>query len=298
MNTETWSAWSCAVAVTAQDRDLASATATVRAVMAEVDRAASRFRDDSDLSRVNAAAGRYVAVSPLTLTLLELALVVADRTQGAVTPTIGAALIAAGYDADIDTVRARTHAPSCTGGPAPAPSAVRLDRSFGRVGVTAGTRLDLGAIAKAYSVDEAVRRIGTQARGPVLVSIGGDLAVHRAPDEGWTVAVSETAHDAAEVVTIDTGALATSSTRGRRWGGGHHIIDPRTGRPAAGRVRTVSVWAPTAVEANLLSTWCLVDADEAARALEADGRPARLVTADAVVERRHGWPDAPVAVAS
>lgn len=298
MSTQTWSDWSCAVAVTAEDRDLEQAVRTVRAVMAEVATAASRFRDDSDLSRINAAAGRFVAVGPLTLTLVQLALEAAERTQGAVTPTVGAALLAAGYDDDIEAVRARAQVAACTAAPAPATSAVRLDPYFGRIGVTAGTLLDLGALAKAYAVDEAVRRVGTHAQAPVLVSIGGDLAVHGTPEGGWTVAVSETADDAPELVTIETGALTTSSTQGRRWAGGHHIVDPRTGSPAEGPVRTASIWAPSAVEANLLSTWCLVDAEAAGAALAADQRPARLVTTDGAVERRHGWPEAPLAVAS
>lgn len=298
LTTETWSAWSCAVAVTAQDRDLAASVGTVRAVMAQVEAAASRFRDDSELSRVNAAAGRFVAVGPLTLSLLQLALDVAERTQGAVTPTVGAALLAAGYDDDIEAVRRRSHATACASVPAPAGSAVRLDPYFGRVGVIAGTVLDLGAVAKAYAVDEAVRRIGTHATGPVLVSIGGDLAVHGTPDGGWTVAVSETAEDPAELITIESGALTTSSTVGRRWVGGHHIVDPRTGAPADGRLRTASVWAPSAVEANLLSTWCLVDADAGLAALTADARPARVVATDGTVERRNGWPEPPLAVAS
>lgn len=298
MSTQTWSDWSCAVAVTAEDRDLEPSVRTVRAVMDEVATAASRFRDDSDLSRINAAAGRFAAVGPLTLTLVELALEVAERTRGAVTPTVGAALVAVGYDDDIATVRARTQVATCAAAPAPTASAVRLDPYFGRIGVTAGTTLDLGAIAKAWAVDEAVRRIGTHAQGPVLVSIGGDLAVHATPEDGWTVAVSETAEDAPELVTIETGALATSSTQGRRWAGGHHIVDPRTGLPAEGRLRTASIWAPSAVEANLLSTWCLVDAEAAGTALVADQRPARLVTTDGLVERLNGWPEAPLAVAS
>jgi len=291
VTTEKWSDWSCAVAVTAvSDHDLEPAVAIVRSVMAEVEIAASRFRDDSDLSRINAQAGRYVTVRPMTVELVELALDAARRTGGRVTPTVGAALLAQGYDDDIDVVRARSAAPA---EPAPVPAAddaVRVDPALGRVGVAAGTVLDLGALAKAYAVDEAIARIAGRGLDPVLVSIGGDLAVHG--EQSWQISVSETADAPAQLVTLDEGALATSSILGRRWGQDrHHIIDPGTGAGAAGgRWRTATVWAPTTVEANLLSTWALVDADGLTRSLVVDPCPARMVTAGGVVTTLHGWP--------
>jgi len=293
VNTREWSDWSCAVAVTTVDeRDLEAAASTVRAVMAEVEAAVSRFTSASDLARVNAHAGRFVAVSPLTLALVELAVGVAERTGAAVTPTVGAALAALGYDDDITIVRDRVAAavPLCLSVPT-ASTAVRIDRDLGRVGVTHGTALDLGATGKAYAVDEAVRRIGPRARAGVLVSIGGDLAVHGTAPEGWPIAVSETAGAPAELIVLDSGALATSSVVGRRWAADrHHVVDPRTGACARGPWRTATVWAPTAVEANVLSTWALVDADAAAHALAAERTPARMVTAGGLVQRRHGWP--------
>jgi len=95
----------------------------------------------------------------------------------------------------------------------------------------------------------------------------------------------------AELIVLDSGALATSSVVGRRWAADrHHVVDPRTGACARGPWRTATVWAPTAVEANVLSTWALVDADAAAHALAAERTPARMVTAGGLVQRRHGWP--------
>ena len=304
MNTREWRDWSCTVAVTLTDeRDVELAERTVRSVMAEVEMAASRFRDDSDLARINASAGRFVTVAPLTVALVELAVAVAERTGDAVTPTVGDALVALGYDDDIDAVTRRAAAPRApigapTGAPAATASqAVHVDHRLGRVGVDTGARLDLGALAKAHAVDEAVRRVASRARGVVLVSIGGDLAVHGAPPEGWRVAVSEVEDDPVEQVTIETGALATSSARGRRWGADrHHIVDPRTGLSTAGPWRTATVWAPSAVEANVLSTWALVDAPAAERAFAGDCRPGRLVGATGAVARLHGWPYADPAV--
>lgn len=293
MNTHAWADWSCAVAVTSERRtDLAPAVETVRAVMDDVSAAINRFRPDSDLSRVNAAAGQLVPVSALTVTLVELALEVATRTNGAVTPTVGDSLHALGYDEDIERVRARTTEPVWRPVPAAPAGTVRVDKTLRRVGVVAGTMLDLGAVAKAYAVDESVRRVALKAEGPVLVSIGGDLAVYRAPEGGWPIAVSEKADSPVQLVTIDSGALATSSTLGRRWAGGrHHIIHPPTGMPAAGRFRTATVWALSAVEANLLSTWAIVSPDAAQRALAASANPALFVAVDGTVERVHRWPE-------
>ncbi len=290
MSTRTWQDWSCAVSVTTlAERDLEPAVDEVRAVMAEVEAAASRFHP-SDLARINAEAGRFVLVRPLTVRLVELALEVAERTRDAVTPTVGAALVAQGYDADIAVVRARTDAPAAQPSPAPlALRAIRIDRTLHRVGVAAGAVIDLGALAKAYTVDEAIVRITRRRLGPTLVSIGGDLAVHG--EESWRIAVSETADAPGQEVTIDSGALATSSTQGRRWARErHHVIDPRTGAPASGTWRTATVWAPSAVEANLLSTWALVDAGGFTVDLEKTPRPVRLVDAGGHVVSRHGWP--------
>lgn len=295
-----WRDWSCAVTVTtAAPGDLSPAASIVREVMAEVEHAASRFRSDSDLARINANAGRYVSVRPMTVRLIETALDAAGRSGGAVTPTIGAAVIAQGYDDDIDVVRARVataDGPTCV--PAPeAESAIRIDPVLGRVGVTAGTVLDLGASAKAYAVDEAIARLDEAGLGPALVSIGGDLAAYG--DAAWRIAVSERADDPAQVVTIEAGAVATSSILGRRWAAErHHLIDPRTGRCASGRWRTATIWAPTAVAANTLSTWALVDADGFAVALSDEPRPARLVDTRGGVVACHGWPEESMVQAS
>lgn len=295
MRSQEWRDWSCAITVTAADkRDLDPAGAIVRSVMAEVEVAASRFRGDSDLARINAQAGRYVLVRPTTVRLAQLALEGFRRTGGQVTPTVGGALIAQGYDDDIDVVRAR---PAAAPAPVPGPSAtvpsaaavIRIDTTLCRVGVVPGTVLDLGALAKSYAVDESIARIADRGLGPVLVSLGGDLAVHG--EQSWQIAVSETAGAPAQIVTIDSGALATSSTLGRTWAQDrHHIIDPATGASAIGPWRTATVWAETTIEANLLSTWALVDAVGVADALAADPRPARLVTRTGEVVSWHGWP--------
>ncbi len=93
---------STAVVGVSEPAALAPARAAVERVVAEIDRAASRFREDSELTAVNAAAGEAVRVSPLMLDAVEAALRAAALTDGDVDPTVGSAVIALGYDRDFE----------------------------------------------------------------------------------------------------------------------------------------------------------------------------------------------------
>lgn len=301
-HTRQWRAWSCSVVVTTTDAAaLERACACVRELMTDVDVAVSRFRDDSDLAAVNRLAGHLVPVRPLTARLLGVALDAAAETGGAVTPTVGTALRRLGYDADIEAVQQRTpnqFRPRPNRGAVPDWRFVRLLNSPRLAGVPTGVEIDLGATAKAWTADEAARLAAQRTGAPVLVSIGGDLAAGGSPTGGWQVEVAETEHGShsdSERVTLQAGALATSSTTARRWtgrsgGSRHHLIDPCTGLPARGRWRTASVWAPTALAANTMSTWLLVDADAATTAITTHGLAARLVDTDGRVVHLGHWP--------
>ena len=96
-----WQALGTGVALRLTDcAALAHARACVELELAAIDRACSRFREDSDLSRVNARAGRPVAVSALLMDALDVAVRAAELTGGDVDPTVGLALELAGYDRD------------------------------------------------------------------------------------------------------------------------------------------------------------------------------------------------------
>ncbi|MBI2243497.1 MAG: FAD:protein FMN transferase [Nocardioides sp.] len=311
MTGRTWRDWSCTVRVVVggddpvPDRVSDDAARIVRELMGDVEAAVSRFRGDSELERVNAAAPRLLPVGPLTQTLVEAALGVARRTDGAVDPTVGGQLLALGYDADLDVVRER---PGPTGPTARAPRAaadwtrVVVDHDLGRVGVARGLRLDLGATAKAWTADEAARRVSARHRRPTLVEIGGDVAVAGSAAAPWRVRVAESADAAGEVVGLAHGGLATSSTTVRRWrsgtgsgsrtGASHHVVDPATGRPTTGPLRTATVWAPSAVEANTFSTAALVWGEAAAARLALAGVDARLVDRAGAIRLVGSWPAA------
>ncbi len=301
MSTVTWRDWSCRVDLTLDDAPdavlLRTATTTVRTLMAEVARAVSRFDAGSELERVNAAAGRRVPVGALTLLLVRGALEAARATDGAVDPTVGAALVAAGYDADLDDVLARGPRRE---GPVPPPSGwrqVRVDADLGLVGVPAGVRLDLGATAKAWTADEAARRVAALTGRRVLVGIGGDVAAGAADGSSprpWDVPVSEREGGPVQLVGLTHGGIATSSTGARRWptatGHAHHLIDPATRRPVQGPYRTASVWAPSCVAANVLSTAALVWGATAPDRLVERHAAARLVDHDGRVHLVGAWP--------
>jgi len=131
------------------------------------------------------------------------------------------------------------------------------------------------------------------------VSIGGDVEVDGPPPAGgWAVGI---AHDHAargdevsSCVALTTGGLASSGTRVRRWatavGPMHHILDPRTGRPAQRIWATVSVAAATCVDANAASTAAIVLGAAAPAWLESRRLPARLSAEDGGVVFVAGWP--------
>ena len=165
-----------------------------------------------------------------------------------------------------------------------------------------GVRLDLGATAKAWAADRAATRIAAATGGGVLVSLGGDVAVSgRAPDGGWRIRVQDVSGRPEDpptgpsaVVAIRTGGLATSSTAARRWRRGgdilHHILDPRTGLPAAVVWRTVSVAAATCTDANIASTAAIIRGRAAPAWLTELGLPSRLVDEAGRVHTVAGWP--------
>jgi len=163
--------------------------------------------------------------------------------------------------------------------------------------------LDLGATAKALAADRAAGAIQAAAGCGVLVNLGGDIRVAGdPPDGGWRVGIADDAgFDAStasieprQVILINDGGLATSSTLGRAWRRGaadlHHIIDPSTGQPARSCWRTVSVAAASCVDANIASTAAILRAERAIGWLDGLRLPARLVRHDGAVVTVAGWP--------
>jgi FAD:protein FMN transferase len=287
------------VAVTDPAR-LETARAAVEEVVDEFDRACSRFREDSELCHLNGAAGDPVPVSPLLLDAVGAAIRAAQMTDGAVSPTVGEALVALGYDRDFTAVG--VGAPASVPvriAPVPAWQTVQLDREAQVIRMGRGVKLDLGATAKALAADRAAAA-ALQATGcGVLVSLGGDLSISGpAPSEGWQIRVTDDHRSdptaPGQTITLREGGLATSSTTVRRWRTGsgevHHLVDPATGNSARSCWRTVSVTAASCLDANTASTAAIIRGASALAWLQGLGLPSRLVDNDGRVRHVAGWP--------
>ena len=277
----------------------AEAEARLRAELAAIDRACSRFRADSELCRANASAGRVMRVGALFADAVGVALRAAQRSDGAVDPTVGSAVVALGYDRDFAAVAAE-EAHAVHGERAPGWRTVALDAPQRLLRLRPGTRLDLGATAKALAADRAATAIAAATGSPTLVSLGGDIATAGpTPAGGWPVHVTDDHRSGTgapgQRIALRGGALATSATGARSWRRGgrtvHHIVDPATGEPAAPCWRTVSVAAGSCVDANTASTAAIVRGADAPAWLDALGLPARLVDHAGAVVRVGAWPE-------
>ena len=309
--TDTFSVFGTTAALlVSEPGQLDDARAVADAELGAVDLACSRFRPDSELSRLNACGGAVTGISELFAELIQAALRAARLTDGDVDPTCGHALAEIGYDRDFTLLQAAGLQTAGAAWPlsrrpsrrVPGWRSVRLDRSRLLAQLTNGAQLDLGATAKAWAADRCAGIIAAKTGSGVLVSLGGDIAVAGPPPaDGWRVRVTDD-HAAGpdapgQTVTIRSGGLATSSTTVRTWAVGgqrvHHIINPATGQPAVSCWRTVSVAAGSCVDANTASTAAIIRSEAAVSWLQSAGLPARLVREDGSVETTAGWPSDP-----
>jgi len=303
---------------------LAEARRLLEADLDAVDRACSRFRPDSELMRLGAAAGpagppgaspagaspasestaevSTTQLSPLLAEAIAVALRAARLTDGDVDPTVADAMSALGYDRDFTLLPDAGPPVRLTVRAVPGWRQVGLDEQSRLLTLPRGVHLDLGATAKAWAADRSATRLAGALGCGVLVGLGGDISVAGPPPEGgWRIRVQDVTgrpedppQGPAAVVAIQRGGLATSSTTARRWRRGgdvlHHILDPRTGLPAPVHWRTVSVAAATCVDANTASTAAIIRGPQALDWLSNLGFPARLVDTAGNVRTVGGWP--------
>jgi thiamine biosynthesis lipoprotein len=230
------------------------------------EQALSRFRPDSELNQLNAAAGQAVRVSPVLWEVVDLACAAARDSDGLVTPTQLAALEAAGYDRTFEALPADRGGDVPAARPAPDLSqAVARSAAQRRLRLAEGVRLDLGGVAKGWAADEAARRLSQF--GPALVDAGGDIAVSgpRQGDTPWSIEVANPffPDEALQNLLLAGGrGVATSGRDYRRWRRNgrwwHHLLDPRTGRPAETDVLTATVVAPSTAQAEVAAKVALI----------------------------------------
>jgi len=277
--------------------DEAAATEAVRELFGEWERCLSRFRADSELCELNRRAGAWVDASPLLVAVVGRALAAAVATDGAFDPTLLAQLVALGYDRTFSSLPADRPALARPSAPGGGWRWVGIDPARRRVMVPAGAGLDLGGIAKGMAVDAALDLLRARGIEVALVSAGGDLAVCGTPPglRGWPVAVE--AREGSVDVMLRGGALATSSVGRRRWRQGgrtrHHLLDPRTGEPAAGGLWSVSVAASRCDQAEVAAKAALIlGPREGAALLARHGLAALLVQESGARQAVGAWPRA------
>ena len=294
-----WTVWGLEAVVTVTEPEhIDTAEDLVRAVIADVDEACSRFRTDSELVRIQPHLPAGVRISPLLALLVESSLDAARLTTGDVDPTLGNDMDALGYDRDLAQVLLSpsevTPRIAPQGEREPGWSRIRL--VDGVLTVPDGLRLDLGATAKAVAADRAAAHVSATLGCGVLVSLGGDIATAGpVPDGGWQVLVQDLPADPAQQVTLRAGhAMATSSTQKRRWQHAgrsvHHILDPRFGLPAEPVWRSVTVAGSSCLQANAYSTAGIVRGFAAVEWFRRGGIAARLLDRQGRLVTTGGWP--------
>ncbi len=234
----------------------------------------SRFLPDSELSRLNRGAGRPFTASRLLYYLIGDALNWRERTGGVFDPASLNALVAFGYDRPFSQMETDAQSPESGGWVVSSATngglqGRRIDSSgiiLGpqrRITLPAGVGLDLGGIAKSWTVQQAAHRLGM--RGACLVDAGGDIAcVGSPPREPWVVTVADPLAEDRDiaVLALKNAAVATSSRVYRRWlhegQPAHHLIDPRTGAPAVTNILSATVVAPRLPDAEIYAKTALI----------------------------------------
>jgi FAD:protein FMN transferase len=243
----------------------------IEQLFAERDRTFSRFRDDSELNRVNACAAPVI-VSEEFASALNVALEAAAASDGLVDPTLGAAVESAGYDRDFADLEEQAESLSRPRASRGRWQSVRLTgRLLARPG---DLRFDLNGVVKALAVDDALTCI----TGTGFVSAGGDLAT-RGP---VNVAVP-----GGDVVQLLEGGVATSGSIRRRWSRGgveqHHLIDPRTGFPCRSPWTQVTVVGASCLAADVCAKAAFLLGDDGPAWLDSRALPGRFVSDDRVL---------------
>jgi thiamine biosynthesis lipoprotein len=239
----------------------ASLLDTARRRIEQLEARWSRFRPDSEISRLNERAGEAIAVSDDTIALVTRAIDAWRFTGGAFDATVLGSMLRAGYDRSFEEIR--------TGAVArisPLVVAVTDIEVVGNtVTVPVGVGIDPGGIGKGLAADLVADELSAAGAAGVCVNMGGDVRVMGAgPDgAGWTIAVEHPwSAEPLVHVGIANGAIATSTTLKRRWMldgvQRHHLIDPSTGEPSTADLDLVAVIAGNAWAAEVLAKAVLI----------------------------------------
>jgi thiamine biosynthesis lipoprotein len=231
----------------------------------------SRYRDDSVLAWIHSNRGSEISVDAETTSLLDFASHCYELSDGRFDVTSGVLRHAWQFDGS-DRVPDKAKVESLL----PLIGFGKLRWQSPKLLLPHDMELDFGGIGKEYAVDRAYDLVVAHRSDPFLINFGGDLRTNRPPPHApWQVGIErpDTEREAALVLTLERGALATSGDSRRfllkdsiRYS---HILDPRSGWPVPDTPRSVTVAASSCTEAGLLATLAMLQGTQARSFLEA-----------------------------
>jgi thiamine biosynthesis lipoprotein len=266
----------------------------------------SRFRPDSEISRLNRAGGAAVRVSAETRALVRHAVEGWEATCGLFDPTVLGDLERAGYDRSFEELEHR-HADDLPAKPTSRSwlrrgcEGIEVDDAAGTVRLPAGVGFDPGGIGKGYAADLVSAEAMAAGAAGVLVDLGGDLRVRGIPPERtgcWRIGIDHPIDDRnLGPVLLADGAVATSTRTRRRWSMAdgrrqHHLIDPLLGRPTDTDVLSASAVAAEGWQAEVLAKAAFVGGPvQGVGLVDRLGGATLVVTADGAITTGPTWQD-------
>jgi thiamine biosynthesis lipoprotein len=233
-----------------------------------VEETCSRFKEESELSRLNRQAGKEIEVSDILFNILKEALRFYEETTGVFNPGILEAIESSGYTKSIEYIKGRelnvsTHL---------APKIEKIQPyqlNEEKQTVILHNRIDLGGIAKGWVIDRAAEILSNQGFG--FINVGGDIRIFGTLPRPLNIGIEDPFEPSniLSSIQVSEGAVATSTSTKRKWKingkNKHHLIDTTTGEPSTSTILSSTVTAPTATEADVFAKVTLLLG-------EADGR--------------------------
>jgi thiamine biosynthesis lipoprotein len=266
----------CEVIMETEDKDEAAAILeTVANEAWRIEHKFSRYRDDNIISRINSASGETVEVDEETARLLDFSDQLYQMSDGMFDITSGILRRAWLFDQS-DNIPDQQQIDNLL----PTIGWEKVSWTPPRIQLLPGMEIDLGGIGKEYAVDRCAQLVRDMSDISVLVNFGGDLAITRPRNDkqAWTIGRLSSDPDApVGVIQLQQGALATSGDQHRyleKDGVRYcHVLNPKTGWPVEDPPHTISVAAPTCIEAGMLSTMALLQGKQAEAFLKAQDIP-------------------------
>lgn len=224
----------------------------------------SRFREDSELCRLNHQVEKEITISSEMLSILTDAFRFYKETKGIFNPCVLTSLEDNGYARSIEYIKGQVVVPL----PSTAVTTTRSPFTLYKEQqtVTLHAKIDLGGIAKGWVIDRAAERLEKMGYG--FINVGGDIRIFGELPRALNIGIESPFDDKQMLssIQVTSGAVATSTSMKRKWivngEWKHHLIDPRTGQSSESEILSATIAAPTAVEADVWAKTVLLLGEE------------------------------------